>query len=176
MMTRSTYLAPALALLFGLGCGGEEASGNTDTPGQVAAETEPAAAAPEAPQVEAEPTPRIEEATFELVATATGPYTAGDPATFDIQLAGRGDYHVNVDPLFPFSIALGGPDAVQFEEAALDREDAEEFSEARARFAVPFVPNAEGEHPVTATVDFAVCTATTCIPETRTLALVLPVQ
>lgn len=173
-MTRSTYLAPALALLFGLGCGGEEASGTTDRPGQVAAE--PAAAALEAPRVEAEPTPRIEEATFELVATAAGPYTAGNPGTFEIRLAGRGDYHVNIDPLFPFSIALGGPDAVAFEEAALDRESAEEFTEERARFEVPFVPNAEGEHKVTATVDFAVCTATTCIPETRTLALVLPVQ
>lgn len=169
MMTRSTW--PALVLLIGIGCGGEDAETAPEPQPSTEAETEAAEAT-----AEAEPGPRIEHPTFELVATSSGPYTAGQAGTFEIRLVPRGAYHVNVDPLFPFAIALDGPDAVSFGEARLDREDAAEFTEQRARFAVPFTPSAAGEHRVTATVDFAVCTPTTCLPEQRTLALVLPVH
>lgn len=162
MTMRSTWLA--LVLL--IGCGGEEAANPTEPQPEVEA----------APVVQAEPGPRVEDPTFELVATASGPYTAGEQGTFEIRLVPRGEYHVNVDPLFPFAIALAGPEPVRFAEASLDREDAAEFTEQRARFAVPFTPGAAGEHRVTATVDFAVCTPSTCLPEQRTLALVLPVQ
>ena len=158
MTMRSTWLA--LVLL--IGCGGEEA-----TP---APEPQPEAA----PVVEAEPGARVVDPTYELVATASGPYSSGEQGTFEIRLLPRGEHHVNVE--YPFAIALAGPEPVRFAEASLDAEDAAELNEQRARFAVPFTPDAAGEHRVTATVDFAVCTPSTCIPEQRTLALVLPVQ
>lgn len=166
-MMRWTWLA--LVLSIGVGCGGEEAASNPEP------QTE-AEAAPAAPEPAPAEGPRIEHETFELVATPSGPYSAGQEGKFEIRLVPRGEWHVNVDPLFPFGIALDGPDAVSFGEQSLDREDAEEFTEQRARFEVPFTPSAAGEHRVTATVDFAVCTPSTCLPEQRTLAVVLPVQ
>lgn len=158
MTMRSTWLA--LVLL--IGCGGEEATATEPQP-------EAAPAPPAAP-----PGPRVEDPTYELLATASGPYAPGEAGAFEIRLLPRGEHHVNVD--YPFAIALAGPEPVRFAEASLDREDAAELTEQRARFAVPFTPSAAGEHRVTATVDFAVCTSSTCIPEQRTLALVLPVQ
>jgi hypothetical protein len=167
------------ALLLPLyGCGGESsresrgAQVESPTPEPAAAVAEPGGGA--APTEEAGPV--AQDDSFELRATAAGPYTAGQPGTFEIRLVPRGDYHVNADPAFPFAIALGGPDAVRFAEPSLDRDDAAEFNEQRASFAVPFTPQQAGQHRVTATVDFAVCTPTTCLPEQRTLALVLPVQ
>jgi hypothetical protein len=41
---------------------------------------------------------------------------------------------------------------------------------------VPFTPSAVGTHRVEAKVSFAVCTPETCVPDTRTLSLALPVQ
>lgn len=175
--TRLAFAFPAALVLSGalaLGCGGDE----SDTGGSPAPATEARGAeqTPERQAGEAEAGPVAEDATFELRATASGPYTAGQRGTFEIRLVPRGEYHVNVDPNFPFAIELSGPDAVSFPETSLDREDAAEFTEQRARFDVPFTPASAGEHRVTATVDFAVCTPSTCIPEQRTLALVLPVR
>lgn len=158
--------AAALALVLAVGCGGEERS-------------QPTGARPEeSPQTgtESEAGPVAEDPTFELRASASGSYTAGEAGTFEIRLVPRGDYHVNIDPGFPFSIALAGPEGIQFAKTNLDRHDAAEFTEQRARFAVGFTPQGAGQHRVSATVDFAVCTPSTCLPDTRTLALVLPVQ
>ncbi len=171
-MSRTTWLAVITALLLALGCGGEEEESAQSSGSHAEPVAEPEA--PEEP--EAPPGPVAEDDSFELRATASGPYTAGQQGTFEIRLVPRGQYHVNVDPLFPFAITLAGPDGVSFPEASLDREDAAEFTEQRARFAVPFTAAAAGEHQVTATVDFAVCTPSTCLPEQRTLALALPVQ
>lgn len=174
-MHRWTWLALTAALL-GLGCGGEEGTEGSGSSGGTAADPVHEADEPEAPAPEAEAGPVAEDASFELRATPAGPYAAGQQGTFEIRLLPRGQYHVNTDPLFPFAIALAGPDGVSFPEASLDREDAAEFTEQRARFAVPFTAASAGQHRVTATVDFAVCTPSTCLPEQRTLALVLPVQ
>ncbi len=151
------------SLCVALGCGGEE--GGTNPTG-----TEPE------DDNEAEVSEVAEDPTFELRASASGPYAVGREASFDIRLTPRGQYHVNTDPRFPFGIALEGPAAVRFRESSLDRADAAEFAEERARFAVAFTPQSAGSHRVTATVDFAVCTPSTCLPEQRTLALVLPVE
>jgi hypothetical protein len=152
-----------LAVLMLSACGDEERQPDIEPP------------IDEAPG-EQEAGPLAEDETYELRATASGPYHSGQAGTFEISLLPRGEYHVNVDPLFPFAIALDGPDAVAFGEPSLDRADAAEFTEQRARFSVPFTPNAAGQHRVTAVVDFAVCTPETCLPEQRTLALVLPVE
>lgn len=168
-MNRSTWLAvlSVLVLVLGVGCGGEETHREANQgPEQGAGAT----------VEEAEPGPTAEDAGYQLRATASGPYTVGQQGTFEIVLTPRGQYHVNDDPNFPFAITLAGPSGVSFAESSLDREDAAEFTQQRARFAVPFTPSAAGEQRVTATVDFAVCTATTCLPEQRTLALALPVQ
>lgn len=165
-MLRASWVRMAVLGAMLVGCGGEEVGESRGS------QTSP----PSPGSEQAEPGPLAEDTTYELRATAAGPYAAGQAGTFEIRLTPRGEYHVNTDPRFPFGIVLSGPDGVQFAEGSLDREDAAEFSEQQARFAVAFTPRAAGEHRVTATVDFAVCTPSTCLPEQRTLALVLPVQ
>lgn len=114
-----------------------------------------------------------EDPSFELRASASGPYAPGQEGRFEIALTPRGNYHVNTQ--YPLSIELEAPSAVALPDAQLGNEDAAEFGEPRARFQVPFTAAAAGEHRVTARVDFAVCTPEACMPDCRTLALVLPV-
>jgi hypothetical protein len=161
-MRRTPWLAAAL--LLAIGCGNENAN---PTP-EPSSNTEPSH--------ESAAGPHIQDETFDLLASPSDHYAVGQAGTFDIRLTPRGQYHVNADPRFPFSIALSGPPAVHFAKSPLGHGDAAEFTEQRARFAVAFTPAAAGSHRVTATVDFAVCTPTTCMPDQRTLAFVLPVQ
>jgi hypothetical protein len=115
-----------------------------------------------------------EDPSFELRATASGPYAPGEEGRFDIALTPRGIYHVNAQ--YPLSIQLQAPGEITLPDAELGTEDAAEFGEPRARFQVPFTATAAGQHRVTARVDFAVCTPESCMPDCRTLALVLPVE
>jgi hypothetical protein len=169
-------LVSALSLSL-VGCGGEE-DGAASAQG-ASAEAEPSRATEGSETAEAEDTgaaagPVAEDPTFELRAEAQGPYAAGEPGTFEIRLTPRGAYHVNQE--FPMNVALSGPGGVELPEADLGNDDAEELSEERARFSVPFTAALAGEHRVTAEVDFAVCTPEACMPDRRTLALVLPVR
>lgn len=171
-------MAVVCSLSLATACGeDEEAAGGDDT--QAATDEtggeDTTAEEPEEPEEpEAPPGPVAEDPTYELRATAAGPYTAGSEASFQIQLTPRGEYHVNQD--FPMEIALSGPDGVTLPGDTLGNGDAAEFTEETARFDVPFTAAAAGEHTVTAEVDFAVCTPQACFPEHRTLALAVAVN
>lgn len=115
-----------------------------------------------------------EDPRFELRASPQGPYVPGQQGRFEIALTPRGNFHVNTQ--YPLSVRLAGPAQVRFPRAELGPEQAAELGEPRARFDVPFTASAAGRHRVTAAVDFAVCTPESCMPECRTLALVLPVE
>ncbi len=171
MKTKWWILAVVTSLLLAGACGEDDPDPGASTGGG-----EPTEAPPEAPPAEPEgpPGPLAEDPTYELRATAGGPYTAGEAGTFQIQLTPRGDYHVNQD--FPIEIALSGPDGMTLPTASLGNSDAAELTEERARFDVGFTPAAAGEQTVTAEVDFAVCTPQACFPEHRTLALALAVN
>lgn len=167
-MSKTSWLVALSIVGFAFGCGGEE---ETISPtGDEHVQPGPAGN----PEPEAPAGPVVNDPTYELRAEATPPYTAGEQGTFQIRLTPRGHYHVNQE--FPMSIALTAPGGVTVPGAALGNGDAQEFSEQVARFEVPFTASAAGEHRVTALVDFAVCTPEACMPDQRTLALVLPVQ
>jgi hypothetical protein len=117
--------------------------------------------------------PSADDPTFELRATARGPYAPGEQGRFEVSLTPRGVYHVNTQ--YPMAIRLQGPVEVSFPSAELGVDDAAEIVEPRARFDVPFTARSAGEHRVLAEVDFAVCTPESCMPDCRTLAVVLPV-
>ncbi|MCB9591338.1 MAG: hypothetical protein H6719_01290 [Sandaracinaceae bacterium] len=159
-------------------CGGDEDPAPSG--GETAANPEPVVEAPEEPAepeactVDGEAQPAAEDPSFELRATATGPYTTGERGTFGIQLTPRGEFHVNQD--FPMSVRPCAGEGVTLANAELGNEDAAERTERGARFDVPFTPTAAGEHRVSAVVDFAVCTPENCMPEQRTIALLLPVE
>lgn len=170
-------LARASILLVGLltafGCGEEQGTASAETqPSERGAASAGSAGGTDTPAREAGPV--VEDPTFELRADARGPYTAGEQGSFEIRLTPRGEYHVNQE--FPMNVALAGPDGVVLPSEDLGNDDAEEFTQDVARFSVPFTASAAGEHRVTAEVDFAVCTPEACMPDRRTLALVLPVR
>lgn len=166
-------------LAFGVACSGgsEEATpsagGGTETTGGGGGATAEGSGGGVAP-TPAEAREAWEEDSFELRSSVSGPFTSGSEATFEVVLRPRGIYHVN--EAYPMSIALSGPAEVAFPAATVPREAATEYGETVARFPVRFTPSAAGEHRVTATVDFAVCTPEACMPDTRTLAVLLPVQ
>ncbi|MCC7535576.1 MAG: hypothetical protein IT379_05160 [Deltaproteobacteria bacterium] len=117
---------------------------------------------------------RFEDPTFLLQATPGGPHAVNSPATFEISLVPRGAYHVNTE--YPMKITLTPPAGVSAPRPVLQVADAAELTQTRARFSVPFTASAAGEHRMLARVEFAVCTDENCIPDERTLAVVLPVR
>ncbi len=94
-------------------------------------------------------------------------YAAGSLSTFAVSIESQGEWHLN--ELFPFSLAVEG-EGLNFPKDTLAQTDAAEWSEESARFDIPFTP-AAGEHEVRATVRFAMCNPTSCVPKTAELAL-----
>lgn len=157
----------SLAALFAVAA---SACGNSDT-----AVTEPAVR--EAPTVATPPAPAEaraswEEPSFVLRSATPGPFQAGTEGHFDIRLEARGNHHVNQE--YPISIQLTAAQGVTLPHATLGRPEAAEFTEALARFSVPFTATA-GHHELRALVDFAVCTPESCMPDTRTISIALDV-
>ena len=168
---------PILLVTWLFGCGGEETP-----PAPNVEPTPPGEGATKTVKQDPAPTPTppagggavVNDEAFELRASAPGPYAAGTLANFGITLTPRGIYHVNEE--FPITVEITAPAGVAFPKTTLERADAAEFGEQRARFDVPFTPSAAGQHTVQAKVSFAVCTPENCIPDERTLAVVLPVN
>jgi hypothetical protein len=125
------------------------------------------AAAPVEKTVEV-PRPSIEDNTFRLALAGEPTYTAGQASVVKLSLEARGGYHVNQD--YPIRVDLKGPSGLKLPKSSLGRPDAAEFGEHSARFELPFTGE-QGAHELMATVDFAVCTKETCVPDQRTVAL-----
>lgn len=135
----------------------------------------PAASPPPAATkaVEEAAKPTIEDTTFKLALVGEPAYKAGERAAVQLTLEARGGYHVNQE--YPIRVEVKAPPGVTLEKASLERADAAQFGEQSARFELPFSGEA-GTHELTASVDFAVCTAETCVPDQRTLALPLTIR
>ncbi len=168
---RKTAIFLALALAPASGCGKEEPSAEAP----MAAPSAPTAPAPRAAEPAAPAGPEVVRDTYALVARPeSAGYSAGQLGQFEIVLEGRSGWHVNQE--YPISVELSGPDDVKFAKSRLERADAAEFGEPKARFAVAVTPGAAGEQPVRAHVAFAMCSAENCTMHDETLALVLPVR
>jgi hypothetical protein len=166
---RAIAITMGFVLSSMLGCADESPA----EPALPPSPTEPTAAAPAAPSEPAGP--EVIRETYALAAhpEAEG-YAAGELGQFEIVLEGRSGWHLNQE--YPIAVELSGPDGVRFEKARLERGDAAEFGESKARFSVALTPNAAGEQPVRAQVAFAMCTDENCTMHDETLALVLPVR
>jgi hypothetical protein len=110
---------------------------------------------------------------FELRGVVAGPYHAGQPGTFGVTLTPGAGYHVNEE--YPIHVVVNAPSGLTLPKPALARADAAEFGPTKVRFEIPFTSDGAGDRQVGATVAFAVCTPDRCMPDERTLALVLPV-
>jgi hypothetical protein len=172
-----TLMAALLALSLN-GCGDD---GGEETETETTPETEATEEVAEVEETEAPsegvaevPPSLVDEATFELRATAAESYTSGELGQFAIQITPKGEFHMNDD--YPTMITVRETANVEFPKSELEKGDAAEWAAESARFDVPFTPSAAGQHTVVCDVSFAVCTDENCIPEERTLAVNLPVQ
>jgi hypothetical protein len=133
----------------------------------------PSSAALSAAKPAEAPAPVVDDTSFHLSLKGQPTYTSGQAGTVQLVLEPRGGYHVNQD--YPIRVDLKAPAAVKLSKGSLTKEDAVQIAEAGASFDVSF--SAEpGTHELLATVDFAVCTKETCVPDQRTLAVALKVQ
>jgi hypothetical protein len=153
----SLSLAALVVLAVLLTMCGEEAPATIEPVGEgTLVEEDPVEVeVPEAPQA------TWSDDTYELTATATGPYVVGVPSTFEVRLTPRGEYHVNRN--YPWSVTVTPPAAVLVPTATFDSATAAEMTDTIARFVVPFTPTAAGTHSVTAAVDFGICREEACI-------------
>jgi hypothetical protein len=151
-------------------CGSSDEKAATEPAGP----TEPTKAADTQKAAEpAKPPPTvIEEPTFRLASQGSPQYGADKDEKFRVVLEARGGYHVNED--YPIRVDFKAPEGVKLAKASLARADAAAFGAESASFDVSFSAP-KGEHELIATVDFAVCTKETCIPDQRTLAVKLSV-
>jgi hypothetical protein len=155
--------------------GGSAASGAEPTPAPAAPAAAPAQApAAAAAKPAAPPSDRVDDPSFELALVPAPPYTVGKLASFAVSLKPRGVYHINQD--YPIDISLTPSEGIALPKAELKKADAASFDEKLARFDVPCTPGKAGPQRVEAKVKFAVCTPENCVPDERTLALVLPVE
>jgi hypothetical protein len=158
---------------FGCGSSGSNAASGAEPAPAPAAAPEPAKPA-EAPKPAAPPSDKVDDPSFELALVPSPPYTVGKLASFAVSLKPRGVYHINQD--YPIDIALTPSDGVTLPKSQFKKADAATFDEKTARFDVPVTPSKAGQQRIEAHVKFAVCTAENCVPDERTLALVLPVE
>jgi hypothetical protein len=172
------FLLRSSALFLLLGACNESAPAVVPSvaPAEPAAPAQPVAQAePDKPAAPAEPTDSVVDPSFELKLVSAGPYKSGELGSFQVSLKPRGEYHINQD--YPMKVSVNvGEAAVSLPKKQLQKADAAEYGENVARFDVPFTAEKPGEHKVQCEVDFAVCTPETCVPDTRTLALALPVE
>lgn len=136
--------------------------------------TEKAAAPAATDKAKAPPSDTAKDPSFTLRLKPAGEYTAGQLGTLVLDLEPHAPYHVNQE--FPMEVSLKAPAGVTLPKSQLQKGDAAEFGESKARFDVPFTPADKGEFLIEAHVRFAVCTPETCVPDERDLALSVAVK
>jgi hypothetical protein len=158
---RASTVLLAIGLLGVAACNKSEPSAASPAPAQPAEQKVVAAG------------PVIEDTTFKLALASDGELTANAPANLKLVLEARGGYHVNQD--YPIKVQLKTASGVKLTKPTLGKADAAEFGEHKVRFELPVTAEA-GTRELSADVDFAVCTAETCVPDQRTVVLSLNVK
>jgi hypothetical protein len=162
-------LCPLLA-----GCDRETESSQPDEKVPLLAERAQGAAEKEKKGEQVRQPDAITDPSFELRASAEGPFAPGKPGRFLVTVKPRDEYHLNLE--FPTSVSVKAPEAIALAKPVLKKSDAAAFGEQLFKFEVPFTPSASGTHAVESRVKFAVCTAKICVPKQETLTLKLAVQ
>lgn len=119
--------------------------------------------------------PRLETGSFLLqVASIQPTYNVGEAGAVEIELEGRGEWHVNQD--YPIRVDIKAGPGVGLQQKKLLKGDAKEFNEDKVRFLAALEPAEAGDHEVTCDVSFAMCTDENCILEKRTVAMHVKVE
>lgn len=176
LLSSSFTLSVLLLVGFSLGCERKAPSPQAEPHDHGAHLQDQEAAAEAAPaQVEGPAGPRIETGMYALsLAPGKSGFAVGKPGELQIQLEGRGDWHVNQD--YPIRVKIAVGEGVSVDKAELVRSDAKRFDEGQVEFLAQVQPSVAGEHEVECEVSFAMCTEENCIREKRTVAMVLKAE
>jgi hypothetical protein len=119
--------------------------------------------------------PRIETSSFLLeVGSTQSKYGVGRLGEVEIEIEGRGEWHVNQD--YPIRVDLQAGPGAGLRQRELVKDDAQEFNEEKVRFVAALQPTKAGSHEVKCDVSFAMCTEENCVLENRTVAMQVEVE
>ena len=99
---------------------------------------------------------------------------AGQQATAQVKILPGPNYHLNLD--YPLSLKLTLPAGVTAPKSTFAKSDAKSWTEKGGQLDVVLVGSAAGPKTVQGQLKFAVCTATTCEPQTSPVTIELTVQ
>ncbi|MFT5358869.1 MAG: hypothetical protein ACI9KE_006110 [Polyangiales bacterium] len=172
-MREQTWLV-LCALIFSAPLGACGSEGGDVEPEEATTQPEAAEETAEAPELEAgavdeSAAPRAETEQYVVELRPQEGYAAGELGQFALHLEGQGEWHLNQD--FPFAITVSHADGLQLPKTTLEKTDARAFADEGADFDVPFTPGAAGEHAVSARVEFAVCSPSSCVPQNAVVGL-----
>ncbi len=120
-------------------------------------------------------TPRLETSSFVLeVGSTRSEYEVGKRGGVEIEIEGRGEWHVNQD--YPIRVEIEAGPGAGLQQRELLKDDAKEFNEDKVRFVAALQPTEAGDHEVKCDVSFAMCTDENCVLENRTVAMQVKVE
>lgn len=107
------------------------------------------------------------------VSINTLPAKAGQASVATVTIKSAGGYHFNKE--YPTSLKLAPPAGVTTPKPMLKKEDAK-LAENEGIFSVSLTAAAAGKLTVPGTLRFAVCTESTCEPQTEQIAIAMDVK
>ena len=98
----------------------------------------------------------------------------GTPSTATVTFKAAKGYHLNKD--FPTSLKLNPATGITLPKANLHRADAKALTEQQGSFQVALTASSAGPTTINGTLRFAVCTETTCEPQSTPVTIPVDVK
>lgn len=134
-----------------------------------------ASAAPTATAVASAPDVKGSEtkgAAFSAYLSGAGKYKAGQPGTVTAVVNAIGEYHVNQE--YPYKFTLNAaPAGVSYGETVVRNVSR---SEKRASISIPFTPQSAGNATISGVCSLSVCTSSNCVIEKVPLSVTVKVE
>ncbi len=161
--SRFAAVAWSISILWCAGC--DDAPDAKKEPAQ----SPPGAEAKSAPSKPSDPgASSYDEEAFKLSIASAGPFEVGKEAFVQVVLEPKAPFKCNAE--YPYKFQLESSDGLKAG-AELMKRDAMEVAPERTQFKLAVNPTSAGEHTVTGTFSFSVCTDENCLVERKKLAL-----
>jgi hypothetical protein len=111
-------------------------------------------------------------ASFTAYMSGAGTYKAGQSGTVTAVVNAIGDYHVNQE--YPYKFTLNAaPAGVSYGETVVRNVNR---SEKRASISIPFTPQSAGTHTISGVCSLSVCTSSNCVIEKVPMSVTVKVE
>lgn len=113
------------------------------------------------------------ESAFDVVIRPMPPFAAGKPGVVEVELAAKGDYHMN--DTYPYRFKTHAAEGVAYGAATYSK-DAMKLEATKGTMRLEVTPASPGEKSVSGLFLFSVCSAERCLVEKRELTAKLAVD